>query len=134
MTPHDDNPGIQHQIFELGQRWAQAELRGDVADLGTFLHDDFVAVGPRGFVLTKDQWLERYRSGDLKNASFGLEDVRVVEHGEMALAVGSQTQEATYKGHDAGGRFRVTLVAGKRGDRWIILACHLSPIAGTPTG
>ncbi|HEU5326797.1 MAG TPA: nuclear transport factor 2 family protein, partial [Thermomicrobiales bacterium] len=54
-------------ILELGHRWTEAEQHADVATLATLLADDFVAVGPRGFVLNREQWLDRYRAGDLRN-------------------------------------------------------------------
>jgi len=46
--------------------------------------------------------------------------------------VGSQTQRSTYQGHDASGRFRVTQVAFRQGDRWTIVGLHYSPIAQPP--
>jgi hypothetical protein len=63
----------QQQILDLGQRWAAAERDEDVASLDALLHPEFVGVGPRGLVLTREQWLERYRSGDLRNPVFAWE-------------------------------------------------------------
>ena len=116
------------QVLELGRRWAAAELRGDPQALSPLLADDFLLVGPLGFVLDKAQYLGSRRSGDLKHDSLAWEDVRVRVYGEAALAVGAQTQRSTYQGRDASGRFRVTQAAIRQGNRWTIVGLHYSPI------
>src|SRR5919198_637920 len=125
----DRNAAAQDQVLELGRQWAEAERTGDVDTLASLITDDFVLVGPLGFVLDKQQYLGSRRSGDLKHESLVWEDVRIRVYGEAALAVGSQTQRSTYQGRDASGRFRVTQVAVRHGGRWTIAGLHYSPIA-----
>jgi ketosteroid isomerase-like protein len=128
----DGEHTLTDQILELGRRWATAE-RGDDADaLAPLLADDFLLVGPLGFMLDKMQYLGSRRSGDLKHESLVWDDVHVRGYGDAAVAVGSQTQRATFQGRDASGRFRVTQVAVRYGDRWILAALHYSPIAQPP--
>jgi ketosteroid isomerase-like protein len=116
----------------LGQEWAAAELRGDTTFLTRTLADDFVGVGPRGFLLTKEQWLARFASGDLRYDSFALDEVQVRAYGDAAVVTGRQTQTGAYRGHDVRDRFRVTLVFVRQGGRWRLAALHLSPIADGP--
>jgi hypothetical protein len=55
------------EIRELGRRWVDAELRGDADALAALSVADFTLVGPLGFVLTREQWLDRYRSGAVRS-------------------------------------------------------------------
>lgn len=122
------------QLLDLGQRWAAAERQSDAAALGELVRDDFIAVGPLGFVLDKQQWLGARRSGALKNTTFEWEVSSVRVFGDTAVVVGIQTQESTYQGQDASGRFRVTQMAVRSDTdgRWKLAGMHLSPIAQPP--
>jgi ketosteroid isomerase-like protein len=129
------NEGTQ-QLKKLGKDWAAAELRGDTAFLEHALADDFVGVGPRGFMLTKDQWLARHESGNLKYQSFELDEVEVRIYGDAAVAVYREIAEGVYEDengrYDLQDQFRATLVFVKQQERWLLAGLHLSPIAGRP--
>jgi ketosteroid isomerase-like protein len=123
----------REQILSFAHDWADAERRGDVDFLARNLVDDFVGVGPRGFPLTKEQWLARYRSGDLRNESFALQEVAVRDYGEAAVAVGIQDQRTSFQGHDASGRFRATLIVVRQAGRWLIAGWQASgPLPDAP--
>lgn len=132
MTMTNQHAAVTDQILELGRHWANAERAGDADALEPLLADDFLLVGPLGFMLDKTQYLGSRRSGDLRHESLVWEGVRVRSYGDAAVAVGSQTQRTMYQGRDASGRFRVTQVAIRRGDRWILAGLHYSPIAQPP--
>ena len=114
------------------KEWAEAEQRGDAAFLQGALTDDFVGVGPLGFVLTKEQWLGRF-AGGLSYESFAFEEVDVRLYGEMAVLTGRQKQAGAFQGNDVGGEFRATVVLVERGGRWLLAGWHASPIAGMPS-
>jgi len=109
--------------------WIDAEGRGDAAALERLLDDDFRGDGPDGFVLCKQQWLDRYRTGDLANDTFAWEDTHVRLHDDAAVAMGVQTQTSRYRGLDCSGRFLGTLVAVRRDGRWSVANVQLSGVA-----
>src|SRR6516165_7058448 len=51
-------------------QWAAAESEGDVDTLTSLLHADFRGDDPRGFVLTKQEWLDRHRGGEVTARRF----------------------------------------------------------------
>src|SRR5690242_12326245 len=94
------------ELQKLGQEWVAAELKGDVNFLSALLAPDFVGIGPRGFVLTKEQWLGRYSSGSFRYQSLSWEDLQVRTYGASAIVIGKQVQEAAFQGQPSNGQFR----------------------------
>jgi uncharacterized protein (TIGR02246 family) len=121
-------------VLDLVERWAAAEQGNDAEALDGLLTDDFVGVGPLGFVLGRDQWLARFGNG-LENRSFVVEDAQVRDHGTAAIVVGVLNQETSFRGGDNSGRFRLTLVAVQPADRWLLASAHIGMLqpAGPPT-
>ena len=50
------------------------------------------------------------------------------DYGTVAVAIGRQTQRATYRGAPSDGQFRVTQIAVHTDDGWRLAGMHLSPI------
>ena len=121
---------VEDQLKQLGADRAHAELRGDTAFVNQLLADDFVGIGPRGFTLTKEQWLERLDSGDLRYESLTWGDVQVRVYGETGVAIGRETSKATYKGMDIQGQYRETQLYVRQDGRWLLAGLQLSPMAG----
>ena len=115
-------------IQELETRWAKAEVDGDVTTLDELATEDFLLVGPFGFVLDKQQWLDRYREGDLVTSELDWHDLQVRELGDTALVVGVHDQQAAYRGTPSNGQFRSTHVWVRTPDGWRLAGTQLSPI------
>ncbi|MEV4258680.1 nuclear transport factor 2 family protein [Spirillospora sp. NPDC049652] len=113
------------EILDLVRRWADAERTGDVAAYDGLLAEDFLAVGPVGFVLPAKAWAGRHR-GDLVNHEFEVLDPQVRLYGDTAVMHGEQKQRTTARGRDASGSYRVTLVAVRQDGVWRIAHLQLS--------
>jgi ketosteroid isomerase-like protein len=85
------------ELEQLSTNWATAELEGDTAFIEQLLADDFVGIGPRGFMLTKEQWLDRLKSGDLTYESFSWDELQTRTYGDAAIVIGRETSKGTYK-------------------------------------
>jgi ketosteroid isomerase-like protein len=122
-------------IRDLGSTWVDAEIAADVDTLDMLAADDFRLVRPFGFVLDKQQWLDRYRSGDFTTTTMTWKDVDVRDYGDTVVTIGTQTQQAAYRGSPSNGEFRITHVFVRDHDRWTIAGMHLSPTMPTePAG
>jgi ketosteroid isomerase-like protein len=113
-------------------RWVDAEGRGDADALESILDAAFQGDGPNGYVLTKQEWLDRYRSGDLATVEFSWHGTETRAYGDTAVVMGIQSQVATYRGQDHSGDFQATLVGVRRDDRWTIVNVQLTKLAQSP--
>jgi ketosteroid isomerase-like protein len=71
------------------QQWTDAERRGDAGDLAELLADDFVGIGPVGFVLDREVWLSRFGHGLVYN-NLTLDEVAEHRHGNTVVVVAHQ--------------------------------------------
>jgi len=119
------------EIKDLLARFAQAQRLSDIDDLSELLTDDFKLVGPLGFVVPKQDWLEQFRTGMLQIQSVEWDEIDIRTHAYtyFAIAIARLTQAATYARKPADGQFRVTAVAIGHGTSWHLAGAHYSAIA-----
>ena len=125
------------EIRKLLERFAGAQRLSDLDALSQLLTDDFKLVGPLGFVVPKQLWLEQFRTGALQIDSLEWDevDIRAYAYANLALAVGKLTQAGTYAQNRSDGQFRVTAIAIEHGVTWQLAGAHYSAITapGRPT-
>lgn len=124
-----DHQTIERELLNTVGDWAAAEQSGDTSFLDSALTDDFVGIGPRGFALTKEQWIQRHESGDLKHDTFTWKNARTRVYADTAILTGRQTQSGQYKGRDIRGSFSATLVFVRPGGQWQLASLQLSPVS-----
>src|SRR5436309_3684994 len=79
-TERSDTMNREHaeqEVARLADAWATAELRADTAFFERTLADDFIVVGPLGFILTKHEWMARHQSDDFKHDARDLDEFPV---------------------------------------------------------
>ena len=122
----------EQEVVRLADAWAKAELRGDVAFLERTLADDYIGIGPLGFMLTKQEWLARHQSGDLQYEAITLDEVKVRVYHEAAVLTGRQAQQGAYRGNSIKAQLRTTLVFVQQQEQWRLASLHLSTIGQAP--
>ena len=123
----------EQEVVRLADAWANAELRGDTTFLEHLLADDYIGIGPLGFMLTKPEWLARHKAGDLKYDSFTLDEVKVrVYNTDAAVLTARQAQQAAYRGNSIPGQFRITMVFVQQQGQWQLVSLQLSSIGQPP--
>jgi hypothetical protein len=128
-----DRQTVNITVSEIGKllnRFVEAQRLSDLDALSEQLTGDFKLVGPLGFVVPKQEWLEQFRSGALQIESLEWDDVDIRTHAyaNFAIAIGRLTQTATYADNRADGAFRVTAIAIGHGVAWHLAGAHYSPI------
>jgi ketosteroid isomerase-like protein len=121
--------GVQDAL----RQWVDAELKGDAARLDDLLTDDFVGVGPLGFLLSKRDWLARYEQGDFNYEALRLEEIQTRVHGDAAVVTARHIGRSFMREFEIPFTdLRVTLVLVDRSDNWRLAGVQMSFIAGTP--
>ncbi len=127
--------GTEAEILGLAEDLRQAELRGDDDLFEKVLTDDFVGIGPAGFVLGKREWANRHRSGELKVQGLERGEVVLRQYGIVAILTARELHTSTFKGQPVPfGSLRATHVFVRRGGSWKLAGSQFSPIVQPPAG
>jgi ketosteroid isomerase-like protein len=114
------------------ERWTAAETAGDPAAVAECLAEDFRAVGPFGFELTRSDWVERHAAGLLNYHRFTLDDVRARPVRDAVALVARQHAQGTFRGAPVPSELRATLVVEEGLTGPLLRHLHMSFVAGTP--
>ncbi len=123
-----ENRELETLVDEL----VSAEKTGDTRLLARTLADDFLGIGPLGFMLTKPEWIQRHESGDLKYTAIELGERRIRTYGDAAVLTGRQVHRATFKGQPINADLRTSQVFVRQGGRWLLAGIQYSAIGAPP--
>jgi len=113
--------GEAGEIVKVQDSLIDAYLRHDYAVLNRVLADDYTYIDGDGLVLTKQQILDEFNSGDDRITSYQRQDDKVRVFGDAAILTYRYQIEETYKGHKVGGDLRMTRIFAKREGHWLMI-------------
>src|SRR6476469_4195188 len=98
---------MTRNIDELLTEWTESERTGDAQKLDTLLTDDFVGIGPVGFLLDKEAWLVRFDHG-LAYEQLELDEVSTRRHDDTAIVIAHQHAKGSAGGNPTPPDMRVS--------------------------
>jgi hypothetical protein len=118
---------VEDTIRGLQREFDHAELQADTGRLRQLLTDDFLSIGPRGFLLDKDEWIGRHVHFEYQALDTSDVDVRLYD--KAAIVRNVQRNRATYKGQAIDLSVRVSQVWVQQRDQWRLAGIQFSPLA-----
>lgn len=100
----------------------QAMLKNDLEALAPLLADDLVYIHSAAELETKQQFLERLRSGALRYRAIEPSETVVRTYGPVAIVTGRAKVKVTSSGNDRELEMRYTSVYRNTGNRWQLVS------------
>jgi hypothetical protein len=121
---------IEETIDRAQQRLNQALVDGDFAALHELVVDDCRIVGPKGFIVAKDEWIDVHASGVYEQVLLETVVSEVLEHAETVIRSDIQRSECVYRDEHVDGLFRVLSVWVRTAGHWQLAATQYTAISG----
>ncbi len=120
---------MDNTIRLLQQTFDQVEVQADTAQLNRLLADDFVSIGPKGFLLNKEEWINRHVHFKYHALDTSDMDIRLYNN-TTAIVRNIQRNRATYQNETMELTVRVSQVWIWEADgAWRLVAIQFSPMA-----
>lgn len=116
-------------IEALEEALRQAMLASDVATLDSLIADDMIFTTQAGELITKEMDLNAHRSRTQRLTMLDGSEQQIRQYGDTAVVSVRMELAGTFAGHAFGGAYRYTRVWLNRGERWQVIAAHVSPLA-----
>jgi uncharacterized protein (TIGR02246 family) len=118
-------------VRRLEETVAAATERNDADALAPLLAPDFSFVNPAGLLVSKEQFLNNFRTGRLRNTAYTVDEMKVRIYGSAAVVTYRSSVAGTAGLQALSSRRRRTTVLVKRDGRWLIVAQQSTPILGS---
>lgn len=112
----------QSDVREIHAARFQAMLKNDLEALAPLLADDLVYIHSAAELETKQQFLERLRSGALRYRAIEPSETVVRTYGPVAIVTGRAKVKVTSGGNDRELDMRYTSVYRNTGNRWQLVS------------
>jgi len=108
--PHAERHEVRHEIDHLEDQWRDAVLNRNVAAMDSLLASDYMAITANGTLESKEETLDRMRTGSVRITSLDVTDRKVRFYGSTALVTSRAEVSGTTPEGDLKGSYRYTRV------------------------
>ncbi len=117
-------------IAHSQERLNRALVDGDSAVLTELVAATCRIIGPKGFIVDKDDWINVHASGVYQQVLLRTVESELLEHGESTVIRSDvQQSECVYAGERITGLFRVLSVWVRSGTGWQLAATQYTAIS-----
>jgi hypothetical protein len=132
-APRHENKAIHKEIATLEQRWRQAIVTNNVAEMNNLLSNDYIGITSNGTVENKAQALAQRRAGTVSIAKLDLSDIHIRIYGNTAVVTSVADLVGSNGDSDISGKYRYTRVYALRRGGWKIVSFEASRVHDADT-
>jgi hypothetical protein len=114
-------------VPEVQERFDKAEVDADRETLRELIANDFLSIGPKGFVMNKEEWIGRHGLFTYHELNTSEMDIR--RYGDTAVVRDVQRNRATWQNDEVRVNSRVSQVWVRGSKGWQLVAIQFSPLA-----
>ncbi|HET8666217.1 MAG TPA: nuclear transport factor 2 family protein [Nocardioides sp.] len=120
---------VADQLAEAHQQVLDALVDGDRTTLGHLVPDDCRIVGPKGYLIDKQEWIEAHDSGVYEQVMLRVEHTELTVRDDLAVRCDLQRSECLFRGETITGLFRVLNVWARDHDAWQLVGIQYTAVA-----
>jgi hypothetical protein len=118
---------VKEMIRDVQNEFDDAELHADTKKLQKLLAEDFQGIGPKGFVLNKEQWINRHKQ--FKYEKLDTSEMNIRLYRDTAIVSNIQKNKATFNNEPVNLTVRVSQVWLNENGQWKLASIQFSPMA-----
>ena len=122
-------PEISEELAQAHRQVLGALVEGDRSTLEHLVSDDCQIVGPKGFMIGKDEWIGTHSEGVYEQVLLEVEQSQVTTYDGLAVRCDLQRSECLFHGETIAGLFRVLNVWRRAGASWQLVAIQYTAVS-----
>ena len=123
---------VAQSLEKIEKDIAAAIVKGDTSVFTKYFAATAACTDPDGALMTRDETIAMFKSGDLKFESLTVEDVKVTLYGTTAIVTYRSKDKGSYKGQPITGETRWTDTFVSMKGKWMIVATQGTQIMAMP--